>query len=41
VKKCTIGKLDKNHLNIIKNGKVHEKLKKHIFPYFIKSMKNV
>ncbi len=40
VKKCTIGKLDKNHLNIIKNGKVHEKLKKHIFPYFIKSMKN-
>jgi len=41
VKKCTIGKLDKNHLNIIKDDKVHEKLKKHIFPYFIKSMKNI
>ena len=40
VKKCTIGKLDKNHLNIIKDGKVHEKLKQHVFPFFIKSMKN-
>lgn len=41
VKKCTIGKLDKNHLNIIKDGKVNEKMKKNIFPFYIKSMKNV
>ena len=40
VKKCTIGKLDKNNLNIIKDGKVHEGMKKHIFPFFIQSMKN-
>ena len=40
VTKCTIGKLDKNHLNIIKDDKVHEGMRKHIFPYFIKSMKN-
>jgi len=41
VTKCTIGKLDKNHLNIIKDGKVHEGMRKHIFPYYIKSMKNL
>jgi len=35
--KCTIGKLDKNHLNIIKKGKVHEGMKKHIFPFYIKA----
>lgn len=40
VKKCTIGKLDKNHLNIIKKGKVHAKMKQHIFPFYIESMKN-
>lgn len=40
VKKCTIGKLDKNHLNIIKDGKVNEKMKEHIFPFYIESMKN-
>lgn len=40
VKKCTIGKLDKNHLTIIKNGKVNEKMIEHIFPFYIKSIKN-
>ena len=35
--KCTIGKLDKNHLNIIKNGKVHQGLKKRMFPFYIKA----
>lgn len=40
VKKCTIGKLDKNYLNIIKDGKVNEKMKKRIFPFYIESMKN-
>jgi len=37
--KCTIGKLDKNHLNIIKKGKVHEGLKKRIFPFYIKAFR--
>ncbi|QLH06583.1 hypothetical protein [Nitrosopumilus ureiphilus] len=40
VKKCTIGKLDKNHLNIIKESKVNEKMKEHIFPFYIESMRN-
>lgn len=40
VKKCTIGKLDKNHLNIIKDDKVNEKMKEHIFPFYIESIKN-
>lgn len=40
VKKCTVGKLDKNHLNIIKEGKVNEKMKESIFPFYIKSIKN-
>ena len=36
-RKCTIGKLDKNHLNIIKKGKVHQGLKKRMFPFYIKA----
>jgi len=40
VKKCVIGKLDKNHMNVIKDGKIVEELKKYLFPYYIKSMKN-
>jgi len=37
--KCTIGKLDKNHLNIIKKDKVHEGLKKRMFPFYIKAFR--